>query len=139
MSWVVRTRGAFTVVADALGAALVSVLMAVTALAGSILYAVMRRRRDIGLRMALGASTSGVLRSVVGENVGLALAGIIAGIVGSLFLREALRPFLFGVTSTDALTYVVAAVLLFCIAAGASVIAAMPVLCIDPANTLRAD
>ena len=117
----------------------VSVLMAVTALAGSILYAVMRRKRDIGLRLALGASVPEMLRSIVGENVVLALAGIAAGVGGALFFREALRPFLFGVTPTDTLTYVAAGVLLFCVAAAASLVAAMPVLRIDPADTLRYD
>jgi putative ABC transport system permease protein len=177
VSWVVRTRGTSSGVADALGAALrdadprlpisrvrtmdgavtaamgetrlqavllsvfgfASVLMAVTALAGSILYAVMRRKRDIGLRLALGASVSEMLRSIVGENVVLAVAGIAAGVGGAIFFREALRPFLFGVTPTDPFTYVVAGVLLFCVAAGASFVAAMPVLRIDPADTLRSE
>ena len=177
VSWVVRSRGASTGVADALGAALreadpqlpisrvrtmdgvvsaamgetrlqavllstfgfVSVLMAVTALAGSILYSVMRRKRDIGLRLALGASVSGMLRSIIGENVVLALAGIAAGMGAAFFFREALRPFLFGVTPTDTLTYVAAGLLLFCVAAAASLVAAMPVLRIDPADTLRSE
>jgi predicted permease len=117
----------------------VSVLMAVTALAGSILYAVMRRKRDIGLRLALGASVTEMLRSIVGENVALALAGIAAGVGGALFFREALRPFLFGVTPTDPLTYVAAGVLLFCVATTASLVAAMPVLRIDPSDTLRSE
>jgi putative ABC transport system permease protein len=117
----------------------VSVLMAVTALAGSILYAVMRRKRDIGLRLALGASVPEMLRSIVGENVALALAGIAAGVGGALFFREALRPFLFGVTPTDPLTYVAAGVLLFCVATTASLVAAMPVLRIDPSDTLRSE
>jgi putative ABC transport system permease protein len=116
-----------------------SVLMAVTALAGSILYAVMRRKRDIGLRLALGASGNEMLRSIVGENVVLALAGIAAGVGAALFFGEALRPFLFGVTPTDTFTYVAAGILLFCVAAAASVVAAMPVLRIDPADTLRAE
>ncbi len=177
VSWVVRTRGASTGVAEALGAALrdadpglpisrvrtmdgvvaaamgetrlqavllsvfglVSVLMAVTALAGSILYAVMRRKRDIGLRLALGANVSEMLRSIVGENVVLALAGIAAGVGGALFFREAMRPFLFGVTPTDTFTYLAAGVLLFCVAAGASLVAAMPLLHIDPVDALRAE
>ena len=177
VSWVVRSRGASTGVAEALGAALrdadqrlpisrvrtmdgvvaaamgetrlqavllstfgfVSVLMAVTALAGSILYSVMRRRRDIGLRLALGASGSEMLRAIVRESVLLTIAGIAAGVGGAIFFRQAVTPFLFGVTTTDALTYVAAGVLLFCIAVGASVIAAMPVLRIDPADTLRAE
>jgi ABC-type antimicrobial peptide transport system permease subunit len=73
---------------------LVSVLMAVTSLAGSILYAVMRRKRDIGVRLALGASASRMLQSIVGENVVLVLAGIAGGVGGALVLRSALRPFL---------------------------------------------
>jgi putative ABC transport system permease protein len=117
----------------------VTVLMAVTALAGSILYAVMRRKRDIGLRLALGASVSGMLRSVVGENVVLAIAGIVAGVGAALLFRNAMNPFLFGVTATDGLTYITAGILLFCITAAASIAAAVPVLRIDPADTLRSE
>jgi putative ABC transport system permease protein len=117
----------------------VSVLMAVTALSGSILYSITRRRRDIGVRLALGASVPEMLRSIVGENVLVAVAGVGAGIFGALFFREALSPFLFGVTATDTVTYIIAGLLLFCVAAGASFIAAMPVMRIDPAETLRAE
>ena len=117
----------------------ISVLMAVTGIAGTILYAVMRRRRDIGLRVALGASACEMLRSIVGENVVLTIAGIAAGVGGALFFSETLRPFLFGVTPTDALTYAGAGALLFCVAVAASLGAAVPALRIDPAETLRAD
>jgi predicted permease len=118
---------------------LASVLMAITALAGSVLYAVMRRKRDIGVRLALGADAGEIVRWVVGENVVLTLAGIAAGIGAGLFLREALEPFLFGIESTDLATYLAAALLLFLIATAASLVAAMPVLRIDPAKTLRAE
>lgn len=117
----------------------VSVLMAITALAGSILYAVMRRKRDIGVRLALGASTSMMLRSIVVENVVLVIGGIVAGVGSALLFRELLRPFLFGVTSTDSMTYIAAAALLFGIAVGTSLISALPVLRIHPADTLRAE
>jgi putative ABC transport system permease protein len=116
-----------------------SVLMAVTALAGSILYSVIRRKRDIGVRLALGASAHELLRSVVGENVVLTMAGIVAGIVAAMLFRDVLTPFLFGVTSTDPLTYVAAGLLLFFVAAGTSVVAATPVTKIDPANILRSE
>jgi len=116
-----------------------SVLMAVTALAGSILYSVIRRKRDIGVRLALGASAHELLRSVVGENVLLTMAGIVAGIVAAMLFRDVLTPFLFGVTSTDPLTYVAAGLLLFFVAAGTSVVAATPVTKIDPANILRSE
>jgi predicted permease len=118
---------------------LVSILMAITALAGSILYAVMRQRRDIGLRLALGASTRGMLRAIAGENLTLAIAGIGAGVLGARLLRQSLQPFVFGVTPTDWATYAVAGVLLFGVAAAASLAAAAPVLKIDPAETLRTE
>lgn len=117
----------------------VSVLMAVTALSGSILYSVMRRKRDIGVRLALGANVPGMLRSIVGENLVLVVGGIVTGVGVALLLREMLRPFLFGVTPTDPITYFSAGVLLFLVAAVASVIAAVPVMRIDPADTLRSE
>jgi hypothetical protein len=58
---------------------------------------------------------------------------------GAFILRQALRPFLFGVTPTDLATYVGAGVMLFCVALAATVAAAAPVLRIDPAKTLRAE
>jgi hypothetical protein len=67
------------------------------------------------------------------------MAGIATGAASGLFLGESLRPFLFGVAATDTLTYVAAGALLFCVAAGASFVAAMPVLGIDPADILRAE
>jgi ABC-type antimicrobial peptide transport system permease subunit len=118
---------------------LVSVLMAITALGGSVLYAVMRRKRDIGIRLALGASVPGMLRTVVGENVALSAAGIAAGAAGAFMLRQALRPFLFGVTPTDLATYIGAGMMLFLVALAATVAAAAPVLRIDPARTLRVE
>jgi ABC-type antimicrobial peptide transport system permease subunit len=99
----------------------------------------MRRKRDIGVRLALGVDAGEIVRWVVGENVVLTLAGITAGIGTDLFLREAMDPFLFGIKSTDLATYLAAALLLFVIATAASLAAAMPVLRIDPAKTLRAE
>jgi predicted permease len=145
-----RVRTMAQVIDDATGGArfqavlfsvfgLVSVLMAITALGGSVLYAVMRRRRDIGIRLALGASVPGMLRTVVGENVALSAAGIAAGAAGAFMLRQALRPFLFGVTPTDLATYIGAGMMLFLVALAATVAAAAPVLRIDPARTLRVE
>jgi len=117
----------------------VSILMAVTALAASIVYSVMRRRRDIGVRLALGASVSEMLRAVVGENIALTVGGILVGSGLALLFRQALTPFLFGVTATDSLSYVAAGLLLLFVAGVTSFVSAASMLRIDPAETLRAE
>jgi hypothetical protein len=118
---------------------LASVLMAITALAGSVLYAVMRRKRDIGVRLALGAEAGEIVRWVVGENVVLTLAGIAAGIGAGLFLIYALARFVFGIKTTYLATYLAADLMFFFSAPASFHIAAMPVLRIDLAKALRAE
>ncbi|HEX9761359.1 MAG TPA: ABC transporter permease, partial [Candidatus Acidoferrales bacterium] len=74
---------------------------------GVVSYGVSRRTHELGVRMALGAQPGDVLRLVLREGAGLAVAGMAAGIVAALALTRALAGLLYGVSTTDAFTYVV--------------------------------
>ncbi len=104
---------------------------------GLLAYDVSRRRREIGLRIALGAQPSGVLRSVVRRAATLAGVGVLIGIVGSFATTRLVEGFLFGVSSTDVgtLAGVAAAVLATALAAG--FFPARRAAALDPLTTLR--
>ncbi len=85
----------------------VALLLAAIGIHGVLSYAVEQRRREIGIRMALGAQPGRVLRLIVGQGVGLAVAGAALGLGGAWLLTRAMNTLLFGVTPTDPLTFVI--------------------------------
>jgi putative ABC transport system permease protein len=117
----------------------VALTLAAIGIFGVISYAVVQRTREIGIRMALGASTGSVLRLVVGGVVGLAAGGAVLGVIGSLALGRFLGSLLYGVTATDLTTYVAVVVILFAIALLASYIPARRAARVDPMVALRAE
>ena len=120
----------FAVVALALGA---------VGIYGVIAYAVGRRTREIGVRMALGARRSDVLGMVLREGAVLAAGGIAIGVAGAVFATRALRSLLFGVEPGDPATLVVVAIVLAAVAIGASWLPARRAASVDPAVALQSD
>ena len=118
-------------------------LMAVTLAAigeyGLISYSVMQRTREIGIRVALGAGTRQVVLPILREGMTLALAGVAIGLAGSFAASRLLARFLFGVGSTDPLTYAAVTFVLLAVALLASYIPSRRVLSIDPVTALRTD
>lgn len=106
---------------------------------GVMAYAVTQRTKEIGIRVALGATRSAVLRGVVGEALKLALVGLIAGAIAAQFLTRFIAALLFGVSPTDALTYVAVSVVLATVAVLASCVPARRALRVDPLTALRHD
>jgi ABC-type antimicrobial peptide transport system permease subunit len=106
---------------------------------GVLSYSVRQRTREIGIRLALGASPERVLRMVLGEALRLAGAGVAAGLLAALFLSRYLQTLLFGVTAFDPLTYAVAALSLPVAALMAASVPALRATRIDPATSLRAE
>lgn len=117
--------------------ATIALLLAAIGVYGVVSYAVGQRTREIGIRLALGASPNGILALVLGQGIVLAIAGVAAGLMGSLFLTRLLRDLLFGVTSTDVVTFALAPILLALIALAATWWPARRAAHVDPLVALR--
>jgi putative ABC transport system permease protein len=113
-------------------------LLALVGIYGVMAFVVAERTHEIGVRMALGAQEGGVLRFVLGQGMRLTLLGIIIGIAGALAATRVLRTMLFGVGTTDPLTYGVVIVALGTVAVLACWIPARRASRVDPLVALRA-
>ena len=117
--------------------AAVAVFLALVGIWGVVSYSVVQRRREIGLRMALGATAGGVTGLMVRQALGPALAGLAFGLVASLGLERFLESYLFGIQTTDPATLGVAAGLLAIVAFAASLVPARRAAHVDPMVALR--
>ena len=115
---------------------LLALALAIIGLYGAIAYLVTRRTREIGVRIALGATPGGVLRLVVSEGLWIAGLGIAVGLVAAAIAARALPLGLYGVTPLDVRTYVAVMLLLTATAALAAFIPARRAVRIDPARAL---
>jgi ABC-type antimicrobial peptide transport system permease subunit len=106
---------------------------------GVVAFAVARRRREIGIRMALGANRAAVVRLMLGESAGYAAAGLAAGLGLALASSRMMRGLLFEVPATDALTYATLAAAVGVLVALASYGPARRAATVNPAEALRAD
>ena len=104
---------------------------------GVLAYAVSQRRQEIGVRVALGASPRSVLGLVVGQGMGLAVVGVVAGIAGALALTRLMASVLYEVRATDPATFATVVAVLLGAALVASWLPARRALRIDPVQALR--
>jgi predicted permease len=116
-----------------------ALVLASIGVAGVLAYLVSRRRREIGIRMALGASRANVLGLVLRRGLVYAGAGILAGVAAALFLTRLMEGLLFGVAPRDPATFLTVSGLLLFIAGVASLIPALRAARVDPLEALRAD
>jgi putative ABC transport system permease protein len=114
-----------------------ALLLAMAGVFGVMAYSVSRRTREIGVRIALGASPGDVLRMILGQGLRTIFLGVAAGIAGSLALTSAVESLLFGVTATDPLTFVAVTLLLLGAALLACYIPARRAMRVDPIIALR--
>jgi ABC-type antimicrobial peptide transport system permease subunit len=114
-------------------------VLSAVGLYGVMTYAVGQRRQEIGVRIALGATRSDILRLVVGNGALLTLCGVTIGIVASLALSRIMQSLLFGVTATDAMTFTAVSLLLSAVALVATYIPAQKAARIDPTVALRCE
>jgi predicted permease len=120
--------GAFTIVA---------LLLAAIGTYGVLSYLVTERRREIGIRAALGASASGIVQLVLRQGLSITAVGIVAGIGGALLLARLARSLLFGVSSFDPLTYIAVAGMIVFVALVACLVPAYRAVRVDPLIAIR--
>jgi predicted permease len=121
------------------GLGAIAVLLAAIGIHGLVSTTVTERTRELGIRLALGASGSRVVGEVVARGLGLAIAGVVVGSGAAVAGSRLVRSFLWGVTASDPVTYSSAVLLMLTVAFCASVLPAWRILRLDPATTLRSE
>jgi putative ABC transport system permease protein len=117
--------------------AIVALTLAAVGIYGVIAYAVSQRTREIGIRIALGARKQDIFRMIVGHGMILSLIGVAIGVAASLMLTRFLSSLLYGVSSTDPLTFTSVVLILITVALAACSIPARRATRVDPMIALR--
>ena len=117
--------------------AALALILAAVGIYGVISYSVAQRTREVGIRMALGAQTTDVVKLVVGDGLKLVVIGVAVGLIGAFALTRLMTTLLFGVTATDAITYGSVALALVAVALAACYIPARRATKVDPLVALR--
>src|SRR5438094_354745 len=119
--------------------AMAATLIATCGIYGLMAYAVTRRRREIGVRISLGAEPRDVLRLVLTRALRIVVAGLIVGLAGAAGVTRVLQTFLFGVTPTDPIAFTIVTLLLMAVGLMAAWLPARRATKIDPWAALRAE
>jgi putative ABC transport system permease protein len=114
-----------------------ALVLAAVGIYGVMSYSVAQRTREIGIRMALGAQRSDVLKMTVGQGLRLVLTGMAIGLAAAFVLTRVMATLLFGVSPTDPFTFVTISIVLVSVAALASYVPALRATRVDPMFALR--
>jgi len=114
-------------------------LLAMLGLYAVVAYSVTQRGHEIGVRIALGAQRSDILRLILGQGVRMMLIGVAIGIATALGMTQLMASELFGVTAHDPLTFLGVAAVLMLVAVAACYIPARRVTRVDPITALRCE
>ncbi len=117
--------------------AAMALLLALMGIYGLFAYWVAQRTQEMGIRRALGAQQSDILRLVIGQSLRLTLLGTAAGIAGAFGLMRVMQSLLFHISTTDPATFVAVVLLFLCVALAASYFPARRAARIDPIAALR--
>ena len=128
-------QGALAV--SALGA--IALVVACLGIVGLVSYAVAERTREIGIRLALGASPFHILRSLCAQFQSTILLGLLGGVAGAAALSQLLRRELYGLDPLDPVSYVAAVALFVCVVGLAALAPARRALRVEPTVALRCD
>jgi ABC-type antimicrobial peptide transport system permease subunit len=131
-------RTSFTLVMLAVAGGM-ALILGVVGIYGVISYTVSQRTREIGIRMALGASRESVSRLVVSQGLQLALIGVACGLAAAAAATRLMTKLLFGVSPVDPITFATVSIGLTIAAALASYIPARRAMSVDPADALRSE
>ena len=119
--------------------AVIALILVAVGIYGVLAYSVTQRTRELGIRIALGATARDVLQLIVGQGMKLVLIGITIGLAAVFVLHRLIEKLLFGVSPTDPLTYAVIALLLIGVALLACWIPARRATRVDPLVALRSE
>jgi predicted permease len=131
-------RASFTLVMLAIGAAM-ALLLAISGMYGVVAYAVSRRRREIGIRLALGAQPADVRRLFMRRGLGLAAVGVAIGLGIAAGVTRLMQSLLFGIDPLDPITFAATPVVLAGAAALATYLPVRRAMALDPVETLRTE
>ena len=118
---------------------LLALVLAAVGIYGVVSYTTRQRTHEIGIRIALGAGKAAILRDVLRQGLILTGAGLGIGLIAALFLTRFLRGMLFGVGTTDLVTFTTVAIVLCAVAALACYLPARRAAAMDPAQALRTE
>jgi putative ABC transport system permease protein len=119
--------------------AAVTLVLAAAGIHAALAFSVARRRRELGVRLALGAEPKGVLGLVLGEGLRLSALGLVVGLAAAAMVMRLFESLLFGVTPADPITFAASALFLAIVAGVSSLVPAVRAAAIQPATVLRTD